>query len=138
MPLLGKRKYIDEKIGQLISKLDNLGYDTEEIKDVFYERTRQEQITEDDSLDDLSSGSILPYRNRINKTLSLIENLIKNNRNDSEDMSFDGTLSIAQSDNFNDTLPLAQSDNFIKDILKETILSKHQNNQPLSQYDLMN
>ena len=32
MPLLGKRKYIDEKIGQLISKLDNLGYDTEEIK----------------------------------------------------------------------------------------------------------
>lgn len=125
MPLLGKREYINEKITQLINKLDNLGYDTEDIKDVFYERTREEQqMPQDDSLDDLSSGSLLPYRNRINKTLSLIENLIKNNGNQSDDMN---------------------DNNFIKDMLQETILSQrirspraHQNNEPLSPYDLMN
>lgn len=122
MPLLGKRKYINEKIEQLINKLDSLGYDTEEIKDVFYERTHLEE--QDDSLDDLSSGSLLPYRNRINETLSLIENLIKSNRNDSDDINTNYS-------NFNDG-------NFIKDVLTETILSQRKNNEPSNPYDLMN
>lgn len=129
MPLLGKRKYINEKIEQLINKLDSLGYDTEEIKDVFYERTHLEE--QDDSLDDLSSGSLLPYRNRINETLSLIENLIKSNRNNSDDIN-------TNYGNFNDG-------NFIKDVLTETILSQRslsprapKNNEPSNPYDLMN
>ena len=134
MPLLGKRKYINEKIEQLINKLDNLGYDTEEIKDVFYERTHLEE--QDDSLDDLSSGSLLPYRNRINETLSLIENLIKSNRNSSDDINTN--YSNFNDGNFNDG-------NFIKDVLTETILSQRsrspiarKNNEPSNPYDLMN
>ena len=61
--------------------------------------------------------------------MSLIENLIKSNRDSLEDISVDDN-------NFNDT----QDNNFIKDVLKETILSQraHHNNEPLSPYDLMN
>ena len=125
MPLLGKRKYINEKIEQIIEKLDNLGYDTEEIKDVFYERERKEfNDLEDEEfnplqMDEYSSGALLPYRNKINKTLKLIENLISTNKNES-------------------ITPLNTPSNvdFIPEILKQTILS--QKTEPTSQYDLMN
>lgn len=135
MPLLGKRKYINEKIERMIEKLDNLGYDTEEIKDVFYEReTNQrsdhEMINDLDSIadnnedfnslpmDEYSSGALLPYRNKINKTLKLIENLISSNTNET-------------------ITPLNTPSNvdFIPEILKQTILSQKTGTNP---YDLMN
>lgn len=74
MPLLGKRKYINDRIEKLINKLDTLGYDTEYIKRRFYD------IQEED---DYSSGSILPYRNKINDVLKMIEEIIKSNSNTS-------------------------------------------------------
>lgn len=131
MPLLGKRKYINEKIEQIIEKLDNLGYDTEEIKDVFYERehetTNDLEPEEFNSLpmNEYSSGALLPYRNKINKTLKLIENLISTNQDET-------------------TTPLNTPSNveFIPEILKQTILSqKTETNQRSNQtnpYDLMN
>ena len=129
MPLLGKRKYINEKIERMIEKLDNLGYDTEEIKDVFYER-EHEAINDLDSvadnneefnslpMDEYSSGALLPYRNKINKTLKLIENLISSNTNET-------------------MTPLNTPSNvdFIPEILKQTILSQKTETNP---YDLMN
>jgi len=73
MPLLGKRKYINDRIEKLINKLDTLGYDTEYIKRRFYD-IQEEEID--------SAGSILPYRNKINDVLRMIEELIKSNSND--------------------------------------------------------
>lgn len=122
MPLLGKRKYINEKIEQIINKLDSLGYNTENIKDVFYERSENEQneennITYEDEYN--SSGSILPYRNKINKTLSLIEELIFKDSDNEETQN--------EMSNFN----------FIPEMLKETIMTQKQN-ENINQYDLMN
>lgn len=123
MPLLGKRKYINEKIEQIIEKLDNLGYDTEEIKDVFYEREHETinnlEPEEFNSLNEYSSGALLPYRNKINKTLKLIENLISTNRNET-------TTSLNTPSNVE----------FIPEILKQTILS--QKTEQTNPYDLMN
>lgn len=131
MPLLGKRKYINEKIEQIIEKLDNLGYDTEEIKDVFYERERKEfnDLEDEDfnslQMDEYSSGALLPYRNKINKTLKLIENLISTNTNE--------TITP-----LNTPLNTPSNVDFIPEMLKQTILSQKTSNQPISQYDLMN
>lgn len=129
MPLLGKRKYINEKIEQIIEKLDNLGYDTEEIKDVFYEREHEttndlDSVADNNEefnslpMDEYSSGALLPYRNKINKTLKLIENLISTNTNET-------------------MTPLNTPSNvdFIPEILKQTILSQKTETNP---YDLMN
>ena len=124
MPLLGKRKYINEKIERMIEKLDNLGYDTEEIKDVFYEREHEtiNDLEPEDfnslPMDEYSSGALLPYRNKINKTLKLIENLISTNKDEL-------------------TTPLSTPSNvdFIPEILKQTILSQKTETNP---YDLMN
>lgn len=83
MPLLGKRKYINEKIKKLINKLDVMGYDTEMIKRRFYDIEDDEnEVNEGNKIPDfgeniLSSGSILSYRNKINDVLKMIENLIK-------------------------------------------------------------
>lgn len=71
MPLLGKRKYINDKIEKLINKLDTLGYDTTQIKRRFYDIEDEE---EEETYD--SAGSLLPYRNKINDTLKMIEELI--------------------------------------------------------------
>lgn len=76
MPLLGKRKYINDRIEKLINKLDTLGYDTEYIKKRFYD------IQEEENDYSESSGSILPYRNKINDVLKMIEEVIKSNSND--------------------------------------------------------
>ena len=118
MPLLGKRKYINEKIEQIINKLDSLGYNTENIKDVFYER-EENNINDEDENEYNSSGSILPYRNKINKTLSLIEELIFKDSDNEETQN--------EMSNFN----------FIPEMLKETILTQKQN-ENVNQYDLMN
>lgn len=70
MPLLGKRKYINKKIEELITKLDIMGYDTTDIKKRYYD------IEEEDDNEEYSAGSILPYRSKINDVLNMIENLI--------------------------------------------------------------
>ena len=72
MPLLGKRKYINDRIEKLINKLDTLGYDTEYIKRRFYD-IQEEEID--------GAGSILPYRNKINDVLKMIEEVIISNSN---------------------------------------------------------
>ena len=74
MPILGKRKYINEKIEKLINKLDMMGYDTTRIKRRFYEYEEED--------DEEGSGKYggLPYRDKINETLELIEELINYNQ----------------------------------------------------------
>ena len=76
MPILGKRKYINEKIEKLINKLDMMGYDTTRIKRRFYEYEEED--------DEEGSGKFggLPYRDKINETLELIEELINYNQTD--------------------------------------------------------
>lgn len=71
MPLLGKRKYINKKIEELITKLDIMGYDTTDIKKRYYDT-----FEEDEPVEEYSAGSILPYRSKINDVLNMIENLI--------------------------------------------------------------
>lgn len=83
MPLLGKRKYINEKIEKLINKLDILGYDTQQIKKRFYNIPDTEVQTEFPEFEEegfYSSGSLLPYRNKINDVLKMIEELVKSNQ----------------------------------------------------------
>ena len=83
MPLLGKRKYINEKITELIKKLDDLGYDTRRIKSRFYETEYKEETGEDgedvEQDEENSAGAILPYRKKINDVLNMIDNIINNN-----------------------------------------------------------
>lgn len=73
MPLLGKRKYINDKIEKLINKLDLLGYDTTAIKNRYYDIEQNEQ---ENYISNGLCGSILPYRNKINDVLRMIEELI--------------------------------------------------------------
>lgn len=69
MPIIGKRKYINDRVEKLINKLDMLGYDTTEIKKRYYGY-------EDEEEEQPSYGSGLPYRDKINDVLQMIENLI--------------------------------------------------------------
>lgn len=77
MPLLGKRKYINKKIEELITKLDIMGYDTTDIKKRYYDT-----FEEDEPVEEYSAGSILPYRSKINDVLNMIENLINYDNNE--------------------------------------------------------
>lgn len=72
MPLLGKRRYINEKIENMINKLDDLGYDTTDIKNRFYEIQQEQEIDE-------SAGRILPYRKKIDDVLNMIDKLVNGN-----------------------------------------------------------
>jgi hypothetical protein len=101
MSLFGKRKYIDEKIMKIINELDDMGYDTQDIKNVFYEK---------------SAGSILPYRNKINKVINMIERLIDGDEN--EVLNDD---EILNQEEFNDNSLL--NVNNLPEILRETILN---------------
>lgn len=85
MPLLGKRKYINEKIEGMIDKLDKMGYDTREIKRRFYDLEDEQPATEfpefeedfkKSDLSEDSAGAILPYRSKINDVLKMIDELI--------------------------------------------------------------
>lgn len=84
MPLLGKRKYINEKIEGMIDKLDKMGYDTREIKKRFYdlEDEKSEDFTQPPATEfpefeeEDSAGAILPYRSKINDVLKMIDELI--------------------------------------------------------------
>lgn len=85
MPILGKRKYINEKIEKLINKLDILGYDTTQIKKRFYNLQDEQPQTEFPEFEEedgfYSSGSLIPYRNKINDVLKMIEEIIKPTNN---------------------------------------------------------
>ena len=77
MPLLGKRKYINEKIEGMIDKLDKMGYDTREIKKRFYDLEDDQPATEFPEFEEEdSAGAILPYRSKINDVLKMIDELI--------------------------------------------------------------
>lgn len=75
MPILGKRKYINDRIEKLINKLDMLGYDTTEVKKRYYgyEDEEEEQNYQEQGP---AYGGGLPYRDKINDVLQMIENLI--------------------------------------------------------------
>ena len=98
MPILGKRKYINEKIEKLINKLDILGYDTQQIKKRFYNIPDEQPQTEFAEFEDdenyYSSGSLLPYRNKINDVLKMIEELIKPTQNYKQNDYYDQSLKI--------------------------------------------
>lgn len=83
MPLLGKRKYINEKIEGMIDKLDKMGYDTREIKKRFYDLEDEQPATDFPEFEEDSAGAILPYRSKINDVLKMIDELINGN-NDEE------------------------------------------------------
>ena len=74
MPLLGKRKYINDKIEKLINKLDLLGYDTTAIKNRYYDIEQNDIYEQDDYSANGLCGSILPYRSKINDVLKMIIN----------------------------------------------------------------
>ena len=92
MPLLGKRKYINEKIEGMIDKLDKMGYDTREIKKRFYDLEDEQPTTEfpefeedfkKSDLSEDSAGAILPYRSKINDVLKMIDELINGENEES-------------------------------------------------------
>ena len=83
MPLLGKRKYINEKIEGMIDKLDKMGYDTREIKKRFYDLEDEQPTTEFPEFEEDSAGAILPYRSKINDVLKMIDELINGENEES-------------------------------------------------------
>lgn len=92
MPLLGKRKYINKKIEDMINRLDIMGYDTTEIKKVYYDIEDEEDENDYTGYDNEyynSAGALLPYRSRINKTLDLIEEMIGQNYYDEQPSYYD-------------------------------------------------
>lgn len=89
MPLLGKRKYINEKIENMINKLDDLGYDTTEVKNRFYEIQEEQE-------DDESAGRMLPYRKKIDDVLNMIDKLI--NGSDESDEKIKSNESYTEED----------------------------------------
>ena len=88
MPLLGKRKYINKKIEDMINRLDIMGYDTTEIKKVYYDIEDEEDENDYNEYYN-SAGALLPYRSRINKTLDLIEEMIGQNYYDEPQNYYD-------------------------------------------------
>lgn len=76
MPILGKRKYINDRIEKLINKLDMLGYDTTEVKKRYYGYEDEEEEQQNYYEQGPAYGGGLPYRDKINDVLQMIENLI--------------------------------------------------------------
>lgn len=76
MPILGKRKYINDRIEKLINKLDMLGYDTTEVKKRYYDYEDEEEEQQNYYEQGPAYGGGLPYRDKINDVLQMIENLI--------------------------------------------------------------
>lgn len=127
MPLLGKRKYINKKIEELITKLDIMGYDTTDIKKRYYDIEE-----EDEPVEEYSAGSILPYRSKINDVLNMIENLI--NPHDNYQRS-----DLYQRSNQQQYLPQNDYSTF-KDNLINTVKNDIYNNQQPknNSFDLFN
>lgn len=85
MPILGKRKYINDRIEKLINKLDMLGYDTTEVKKRYYGYEDEEEEQQNYYEQGPAYGGGLPYRDKINDVLQMIENLITQGPNYYED-----------------------------------------------------
>ena len=126
MPLLGKRKYINEQIEKILNKLEEKGYNVTHIKNKWYNTPSDDYtLTSETNEEILSSGSILPYRKKVNEVLKMIEDLINQ-----EDTS---TTEYSQ-------IPMTYDNGTnIKEILRNTILSnKNDNKSNINQYDFMN
>lgn len=117
MPLLGKRKYINKKIEELITKLDIMGYDTTDIKKRYYDIEE-----EDEPVEEYSAGSILPYRSKINDVLNMIENLI--NPHDNYQQSNQNDNYYQQPNNDYSTF----KDNLINTVKNDIYQRQQQNN----------
>lgn len=117
MPLLGKRKYINKKIEELITKLDIIGYDTTDIKKRYYDIEE-----EDEPVEEYSAGSILPYRSKINDVLNMIENLI--NPHDNYQQSNQNDNYYQQPNNDYSTF----KDNLINTVKNDIYQRQQQNN----------
>lgn len=134
MPLLGKRKYINEQIEKILNKLEERGYNVTYIKNRWYDivPTSTETI---ESEEVLSSGAILPYRKKVNEVLKMIEDLLQpkapNANAISEDMN-----------NIESPMYLPNDSSNIKEILRNAILSnkneQNENKSNINQYDFMN
>lgn len=85
MPILGKRKYINDRIEKLINKLDMLGYDTTEVKKRYYGYEDEEEEQQNYYEQGPAYGGGLPYRDKINDVLQMIENLINQGFNQRSD-----------------------------------------------------
>lgn len=94
MPLLGKRRYINEKIINMINKLDDLGYDTTDVKNRFYEIQQEQE-------DDESAGRMLPYRKKIDDVLNMIDKLV--NGSDESDESIKSNESYTEDENIDNS-----------------------------------
>lgn len=141
MPLLGKRKYINEKIEGMIDKLDKMGYDTREIKKRFYdlEDEKSEDFTqppatefpefEEFQKNDLtdSAGAILPYRSKINDVLKMIDELINGENED-----FQKSTDFTQNENVPMVSPYEFKNNVINTLqeFQKNDLTDTQRNEP--------
>lgn len=115
MPLLGKRKYINEKITELIKKLDDLGYDTRRIKSRFYETEYKEETDEQD--EENSAGAILPYRKKINDVLNMIDNIINNNESNNNS-NYNTSNNYELSNQF--------KNNLLREVNKQTLMNSNE------------
>lgn len=126
MPLLGKRKYINEQIEKILNKLEEKGYNVTHIKNKWYNNSSDDYtLTSETNEEILSSGSILPYRKKVNEVLKMIEDLI--NQKDTS------TTEYSQ-------IPMTYDNSTnIKEILRNAILSNNNDNKSnINQYDFMN
>lgn len=126
MPLLGKRKYINEKITELIKKLDELGYDTRRIKSIFYETEYEEENeVEGETGENNSAGSILPYRKKINDVLNMIDNII--NKNESNNHSNNYSNNYNTSNNYE--LSNQFKNNLLREVNKQNLMNNNEDVQ---------
>lgn len=135
MPILGKRKYINEQIEKILNTLEEKGYDITHIKNKWYDiipstQTEDEFENRYETEEVLSSGAILPYRKKVNEVLKMIEDLLKPKEPNYSNISEFSTMPSMP------TMPNNSSD--IKEILRNAILSNKNENQSINQYDFMN
>lgn len=142
MPILGKRKYINEQIEKILNTLEEKGYDVTYIKNKWYDiipstQTEDEFENRYETEEVLSSGAILPYRKKVNEVLKMIEDLLQPKApNEPKDINNYSEISQISTMPSMPTMPNSTSD--IKEILRNAILSNKNENQPINQYDFMN
>lgn len=138
MPILGKRKYINEQIEKILNTLEEKGYDITYIKNKWYDivpsaQTEDEFENHYETEEVLSSGAILPYRKKVNEVLKMIEDILQ--FNNPKDINNYSEISQISQISTMPTMPNNSSD--IKEILRNAILS-NKNESDNNQYDFMN
>ena len=140
MPLLGKRKYINEQIEKILNTLEEKGYDITHIKNKWYDivpSAQNEFENQYETEEVLSSGAILPYRKKVNEVLKMIEDLLR----PKEPTAPTAPTEPKDVNDYSQISPMPSMQNNpsdIKEILRNAILSNQSNNQPINQYDFMN